>query len=178
MASLTLLGGCSAQMGDFPSLKQRPYEKESAQNMAPSTHSPAILSAQALAEVNNDLAAIKNDINEAQKMHQDAASLYDSKLNKGRAAVNAAQNARIGSEQWAVAQVELSRLDAARAGSVGALALCTSMIVRLDAVEVRAMAYADIMANILEQRGKCEQIAQNVAIQDKEVEGLFNKLSK
>lgn len=126
VAALVLpLAGCAA--GDYPSLDQRPAEREGAREtgtMAPATESaaPAAPVAPAPADLNARLAALLADTHAAHEAFLAARPA-------AAARVAAARDAAPASEPWAAATEAVSALAATRAPTVAALAT----LERLDA---------------------------------------------
>jgi PBP1b-binding outer membrane lipoprotein LpoB len=112
LATSLLLGGCSAAEGNFPSLSKRPYE----------TNEPIKEPDAAAEALTTALSAdLQAKVNALLARHQKANAAYQALLPATRQTANAASGAASGSEGWANANVQLSRLDAARADSIAAL---------------------------------------------------------
>jgi hypothetical protein len=107
-----LLGGCSLPDGEFPSLAKRPYETDNP--VAEPTAEPEQLSTKLPTELSASVDAMM-------ARHQKAESAFRAALGRTRQVAQSAAGAATGSESWAVAQVELSRLDTLRGDSVAAL---------------------------------------------------------
>lgn len=114
-----LLGGCSLPDGEFPSLAKRPYETENP--IAEPSTEPEHLSTTLPAE-------ITTLVDQMMVRHQKAESTFRAALGRTRQIAQSAAGAATGTESWAVAQVELSRLDSLRGDSVAALSDLDALI--------------------------------------------------
>jgi len=106
---LALLAGCAATQGPFPSLAPRAVERELSQEAVP-TPVPTV----------PEDPALRSRIAQLIGLAREGQSAFEAALGSARAAVAGAGAA--GSEGWTMAQVEISRLGAARAPTVNALA--------------------------------------------------------
>ncbi|HEY0447155.1 MAG TPA: hypothetical protein VGD19_11950 [Allosphingosinicella sp.] len=106
---LALLGGCASAGGDFPSLAPRAVERELAAER-PARAAPVVPDDPALA------ARLAELIGQARQ--GDAA--FEAALESARPAAAGAGAA--GSEGWIAAQMQISRVEAARVATVNALA--------------------------------------------------------
>ncbi|MGL5837054.1 MAG: hypothetical protein ACRCY3_00980 [Sphingorhabdus sp.] len=125
--------GCSLPQGDFPSLAKRPYE--TGDPIAEPPSQPRIVST-SLPD------ALRNPINALVARHETAEAAFRDALGATRRNAQAAAGSAVGSERWVSAQLELSRLEKKRAGSLDALA----EIDRLIAAERDKGADAGIIA--------------------------------
>ena len=107
-----LLGGCSLPDGEFPSLAKRSYETDNP--IAEPPTEPEQLTTTIPAE-------ITTLVDQMMMRHQKAESAFRGALIRTRQVAQNAAGSATGSESWAVAQVELSRLDSLRGDSVAAL---------------------------------------------------------
>ncbi len=154
-----ILSACAAPQGEFPSLLRRPYETN-APITAPlpsETAGPAMLSPELSAKANAITAR-----------HRAAQNAYRELLTPTAAAARDAAGAGVGSEAWVAAQLQVSRLDKARADSKAALAELDRLITaQLDADSQGSG--KDIAALLIEfQSG----IAADTAAQDAEIDRL------
>lgn len=154
--AILLLGGCSLPDGEFPSLAKRSYETGNpvAEPPAAAEQISTVLPAELTAKIENLLA-----------MHQKADSAFRNALGATRNAAQSAAGSAIGSESWAAAQVELSRLDVLRRDSVAAL----SDLDKLIALEREKGADSGLLSLLAQPQSR---IAQDVAAQSTEVESL------
>lgn len=114
-----LLGGCSLPDGEFPSLAKRPYETENP--IAEPSTEPEQLSTTLPAE-------ITMLVDQMMVRHQKAESAFRAALGRTRQIAQSSAGSATGTESWAVAQVELSRLDSLRGDSVAALSDLDALI--------------------------------------------------
>jgi hypothetical protein len=153
LVALPLLSGCAAQ-GPFPSLAPRAVERDLTGGSAPvgcpdigapapepppSTLPPANADPQLGARAAELLAA-------AQAGQADFAAA----LPTARAAAEGAGAA--GTESWVAAQLEISRLEAARARTVDALAELDALAIRRSDVPVSDEDYEAVLAAVEEVR--------------------------
>jgi hypothetical protein len=120
LIAAALLTGCATgDMADYPSLAQRPIERQANVPPAPVTASvPEPVSA-TLAEA---IRALASDADRGETAFQSA-------LGEARSAGAAGRGAAVGSEAWAQAQLALSRAEAARAPTTLALAELDRLLV-------------------------------------------------
>lgn len=141
LIAVALLTGCATgDMADYPSLAQRPIERQANVPPAPVTAPvPEPVSA-TLAEALRGLAA---DADRGEIAFQAA-------LVEAREAAETGRSAAVGSEAWAQAQLALSRAEAARAPTTLALAeLDRLMVVQGDAGDVAGLgAIAAVQARV------------------------------
>ncbi len=105
------IAGCSSISGNFPSLAKRPFE--SAQPSEEPINTP----------VESTLpVAIRAKIDVLGQRYDNAQSKFAAALPRVQSIAAQAQGAKMGGETWVNAQMELSRLDSARADAVAALA--------------------------------------------------------
>ncbi|RDV05944.1 hypothetical protein DXH95_00340 [Sphingorhabdus pulchriflava] len=155
-----LLGGCSLPDGEFPSLAKRPYETDN-----PVVEPPAE-SEQLSTALPEELAGL---VDQMMARHQRAESAFRGALGRTRQLVQSAAGSATGSESWAVAQVELSRLDSLRGDSVAALS-------DLDAL-ISAQREKGIDSGLLRLLDRPKSvIANDVAAQAAEIEALSRLL--
>lgn len=153
---LLAVGGCAtAPVGDYPSLARRPIERTA--TVAPSQPAapepPAAVSA-TLAEA---IRALGTDADRGE-------TAFRAALAEGQAVVAAGRGAAVGSEEWAVAERALSRIDAARAPTTLALAELDRLVVTqpespdLSVQQVRVATLAAAQAAII--RAMADGLAQ------------------
>lgn len=155
MAAL-LLAGCSLPKGEFPSLAKRPYETSDP------VSEPQAEPEQRTTSLPADIASA---VNRLLARHQKAESAFRSALGGVRNAAQAAAGSAIGSESWAVAQVELSRLDISRGDSVAAL----SELDKLIADQRERGADSGLLGLLAEPQSR---LAADVMAQTAEIEAL------
>ena len=114
-----LLGGCSLPDGEFPSLAKRSYETDNP--IAEPPTEPEQLTTTIPAE-------ITTLVDQMMMRHQKAESAFRGALVRTRQIAQSAAGSATGSESWAIAQVELSRLDSLRGDSVAALSDIDALI--------------------------------------------------
>lgn len=155
--ALLIAGGCSLPKGDFPSLAKRPYETE--RPIEEPAAAPEAVTTQLPAEMAASLAALES-------RHSRADAEFRSQLGRARQLAQAAAGAASGTESWAVAQVELSRLDAARADSLAALSEVDTLIAaQRDAgadpglLQLLGASQARIAGDVDSQRAEIERLA-------------------
>jgi hypothetical protein len=168
LISLTaIVSACAAPQGEFPSLMRRPYETNApiTAPLPPETAGPAMLSP-GLAAKANALSA----------RHRAANNTYRELLTPTAAAARSAAGAGVGSEAWVAAQLQVSRLDKARADSKAALAELDRLITaQLDADSQDNSQGSsqgsgkDIAALLMEFQA---DIATDTAAQDAEIDRL------
>jgi hypothetical protein len=160
LISLTaILSACAAPQGEFPSLMRRPYETNApiTAPLSPETAGPATLS--------SDLAATANAL---AARHRAAHNAYRELLTPTASAARGAAGTAVGSEAWVAAQLQVSRLDKARADSKAALAELDRLITaQLDAGANGTG--VDMGALLIEYQ---TPIAADTAAQDAEIERL------
>ena len=151
-----LLAGCSLPEGEFPSLAKRPYETSEPVSEPPAEPEQltTTLPANVAAAVNLLLAR-----------HQKAESAFRSNLGGVRKAAQSAAGSAIGSESWASAEVELSRLEVARGDSVAALAELDKLI----AEQREQGADSGLLGLLAEPQSR---VAADVGAQTAEIEAL------
>ncbi len=108
LAAASLIAGC-APSGDFPSLAVRPVERD----LAAAPERPAPPEAPADAQLTARIAELLAQVRQGE-------SAFRAALPDAERATRAAGGA--GTESWVAAQQEISRLEAARAPTVAALA--------------------------------------------------------
>jgi Meckel syndrome type 1 protein len=118
---LFVVGGCaSGPAGVYPSLQRRPIERTASVSPSqPATPEPPAPVSATLAEA---IRALGADADQGE-------AAFRAALTEGRAEVDAGRGAAVGSEQWAVAQRALSRIDTARAPTTLALAELDRLVV-------------------------------------------------
>lgn len=154
IAAATLTGCATGDMADYPSLAQRPIERQA--NVPPAPVTPPVpepISA-TLAEA---IRALASDADRGETAFQSA-------MGEARSTSAAGRGAAVGSEAWAQAQLALSRAEAARAPTTLALAeLDRLLVVQGDAGDV-----AGLDAIATEQA----RVAALVTVQDRVLAGL------
>ena len=124
LIAATALAGCATgDMADYPSLAQRPIERQATVPPAPATAPVPQLVSATLAEA---IRALASDADRGETAFRTA-------LGEARSAGATGRGAAVGSEAWAQAQLALSRAEAARAPTTLALAeLDRLMVVQGD----------------------------------------------
>ena len=118
---LAMLAGCAtAPAGDYPSLERRVVERSA--TVAPSQPAAPAPPPPVSATLAEAIRALGADADRGE-------AAFRSALEENRGAVNAGRGAAVGSEEWAVAQRALSRIDAARAPATLALAELDRLVV-------------------------------------------------
>ena len=153
LLALPLVGGCAAQ-GTFPSLAPRAVERDltggSAPAGCPDIRAPAAdptLAAPPPVNPDPQLGARTAELLAAARAGQ---ADFAGALPQARAAAERAGT--VGSESWVAAQLEISRLEAARARSVDALAELDSLAIRRSGVPVSEEDYQAVLAAAQEVR--------------------------
>ena len=151
LIAVSPLGAC-AEQGDFPSLLPRPHELQKGAPEAPPDPVPAVAAQDA--ELAARITALLGQAQEGEQAFQ---------AGREAAAAAIAQAGAAGSESWIVAQQALSRLEAARAPTVTALAELDALaLARTDGAEVDLAAIAAAV----------EQVGAIAAAQRAEIERL------
>ncbi|HMT41088.1 MAG TPA: hypothetical protein PKC48_00320 [Sphingorhabdus sp.] len=154
--AVLLLAGCSLPEGEFPSLAKRSYE--TSEPVGEPSAEPEQLTTSIPADVDAS-------VNLLLARHQKAESAFRSALGGVRKAAQSAAGSAIGSESWASAEVELSRLDVARGDSVAALAEMDKLI----ADQRERGADSGLLGLLAEPQSR---LAADVAAQTAEIEAL------
>ncbi len=149
--------GCAAvDQGSFPSLAQRAVERQ-ASSVASQPATPPI-PAPATATVEQAIRGLAQDANGGETAFRAALTL-------NRESVLAGRGASMGSEGWAVAERALSRIDAARAPTLFALAELdrlvitqadagnSSAVAALSAEQARVAALSEAQRSLLQELG-------------------------
>ena len=153
LVALPLLGGCAAQ-GPFPSLAPRAVERDLTGGSAPVGCPDVAADAPAPAP------ATPPPVNLDPQLGARAAELlgaaragqadFAAALPQARATAEGAGAA--GTESWVAAQLEISRLEAARARTVDALAELDALAIRRSSVPVSEEDYQAVLAATEEVR--------------------------
>lgn len=123
IAAAALAGCATGDMADYPSLAQRPIERQA---NVPPTPEIMVVPGRITATLFEALRALAADADRGEMAFQAA-------LGEARSASVAGRGAAVGSEAWAQAQLALSRAEAARAPTTFALAeLDRLMVVQGD----------------------------------------------
>lgn len=167
-----LLSACAGQVdGEVPSLAKRPYEL-TPQQIAELASSPLELQAGDDGERAGPAPvlppATAERMNAALAQHQSGSAAFARELPAARPAIAAGRGAAVGSENWVVAQMALTRLDSARAPSVAALAALDT----LHAETVSALG----VNNARRIDDARVQVARDVAEQNRVVADLGSQL--
>lgn len=118
---LLTIGGCAAAPnGAYPSLERRPIERTA--TVAPSEPAAPEPPAPVSATLAEAIRALGADADRGETAFRAALAEYQAIVTVGRGAA-------VGSEEWAVAQRALSRIDAARAPATLALAELDRLVV-------------------------------------------------
>jgi Meckel syndrome type 1 protein len=118
---LLVVSGCaSSSTGDYPSLQRRPIERTA--TVAPSQPAAPELPSPISATLAEAIRSLGADADRGEVAFRQA-------LSENQGAVAQGRGAPVGSEEWAVAQRALSRIDAARAASTLALAELDRLVV-------------------------------------------------
>ena len=107
------LGACSLPEGEFPSLAKRP--NETTEPVAEPASEPQILSTRLPDSLRTQLERLLGK-------HETADSAFRAALPAARQTAQSAAGSASGSENWVVAQMEVSRLEEKRSDSLSALA--------------------------------------------------------
>ena len=142
-AMLPLIGACAAQ-GPFPSLAPRAVERDLAGGSAPAG-CPDFPEAEPSAS-----APTPPIVNPDPRLGARAADFAEA-LPAARAAAESA--GAVGTEGWIAAQQEISRLEAARARTVDALAELDALAISRSGVPVGEADYQAVLAAAEEVRG-------------------------
>ena len=156
------LSGCAMQKGDFPSLQKRPYEDE-----------PVMVESPVPAPVDSSLPAdLQRELNAAVAQSGAAHDQFLTRLPVVKRSVDAARGARLSSESWVVAQMELAALEMQRSPSVEAMADIDALFLRqLERETVEGQSGGTtIIAN---QR---DAVQAQVDRQQSEIEAMKNRL--
>lgn len=159
MAVTSFLGGCASPDGEFPSLARRPYETDDP------ISEPENVAQQIATSIPPALAG---RIAQLEARHEKAQAAYQKALPATQSVATRSAGAATGSEAWANANVQISRLDYARADSV-------KVVGEIDAL-VSAQREADsesgdpAVAPLMEKQQKA--IADDVERQDSEINRL------
>ena len=135
-ATVLLLGGCAVE-GGFPSLAQRPVEREVAVD---DPVRPAV-------DVPSDV-ELRGRIAELRRQAAEGERSFEAMLGPADAAIAAAGAA--GSESWIEAQQALSRLEASRAATTQALAELDRLVVVRAEIATSSEDFAAIESAIAE----------------------------
>ncbi len=169
--ALLLLSACAGEVaGEVPSLTKRPYEL-SPEQVAALANAPldgagdnGLRDGPAPALPPATEAAMEAALAD----HRAGQSAFARDLAPARSAIAAARGATVGSENWVVAQMALTRLDSARAPSMAALGALDS----LYAQTVSALGVNN--ARLLEDAR--QSVARDVFEQNREVAALGAQL--
>jgi hypothetical protein len=125
MTSILLLSGCSTPEGTFPSLAKRPFETQTAapDPIPEPVPAPTILPT-----------AVAAKVDVLMTRHKKAQAAYNAVLPQVQNIARNAANSPLGSEAWVNAQLEVSRLDKARADSVAAQGEFDQLVIEQDDV--------------------------------------------
>jgi hypothetical protein len=153
LAALPLLAACAAQ-GPFPSLAPRAVERDfkggSAPADCPDTADVDTATAEAPAPPVDPDPQLGARVSELLAAARGGQSDFAEALPRARAAAQSA--GAIGSETWIAAQQEISRLEAARARTVDALAELDALAIRRSDEAVSEADYRSILAAAEEVR--------------------------
>lgn len=130
LCALMLLPACAGEVaGEVPSLAKRPYEltPEQVEALANAPLDGVGDSGLRDGPVPPLPPATANAMEAALADHQRANQAFTLELPATRSAITAARGAVVGSENWVVAQMALTRLDSARAPSLAALGALDSL---------------------------------------------------
>jgi hypothetical protein len=167
--SLTLLclSGCSTVEGAFPSLAKRPFETESAvQATLPQSSKVNAQIADSLPE------GLQIRVDGLMSRASQAQTDFDSALPGVRSIAASASGAVQGGENWVIAQMEVSRLDALRSDSVAALAELDGLISQSSDDEAKGSAIL-ITPLLLEHRLR---LAPMIDAQEEELDRLARQI--
>ena len=114
LSTVLMLGACATDKGEYPSLARRPAERLTASFDAPPAPELVVLPAPPTA-VTGQLGGLVGAA-------QAADAKFRAREPRARSTVNAAGNARMGSESWGTASIAVAQLEAARAEAMLALA--------------------------------------------------------
>ncbi len=179
----SIVSGCAGTLVDPPSLNKRPFEitleEMRAQAKSENITKNPFQVAQALSD-DALMSRLDADIVALWKRHKQADAVFSKDKDNIRDKVNNARGAAFGSENWAAAQVVLSRLDRLRAPSVQILGqIDTRLIDMLDnrsAIEESNRAsYDEGLANLAQLQ---ERIASDVTKQSRFIERLDQNLAQ
>lgn len=131
-ASTLVLSACAAEQGSFPSLARRPAERIA--ETPPAPHEQPV-------PVPPDPALIAR-IEVLETMARAADARFRARTAQARALISAAAGAPIASEEWSVATIALSELEAARSEAMIALAEIDSLHARAVIEETDSAALA------------------------------------
>lgn len=162
---LSLLGACSTPEGDFPSLAKRPYESDD----------PIAEPVDTGAQIATSLpAALASQVAALEARHRTAQAAYEKMLPAVQGVVSRSAGAAVGSEGWADANVQLSRLDYARADSVKVVGEMDELVTQQRNSD--SLSGDPQTAPLLEARQQA--IASDVEKQDAEINRLSAMLSE
>lgn len=155
----SLLAACSTPEGDFPSLAKRPYESNDP------IEEPVDEGAQVAASLPASLAAQMADL---EARHRAAQAAFERMLPSVRAVATRSSGAATGSEAWANANVQLTRLDYARADSLKVVGEFDALVSKQR--DADSTSGQPMIAPLMEIRQKA--IADDVEKQDAEIDRL------
>lgn len=143
LAALAVLGSAeavTAQTRSFPSLQRRSVESR---DRDAEVAARVRQQAQAVETAAPDEALVRTVADLAGRSAT-AARTFDNRFAAGQASVAAARGAAVGSENWVVAQQEISALDSARYDCVAALATLDTLYVERANAPDEARSLADV----------------------------------
>ena len=155
----SLLAACSTPEGDFPSLAKRPYETSDPIE-EPSDSAPQVAAALP--------PAAAAQIADLEARHRAAQSAFEKMLPSVRAVATRSAGAATGSEAWANANVQLTRLDYARADSVKVVGEFDALVSKQR--ETDSSSGQPMVAPLMEARQQA--VAADVERQDAEIDRL------
>lgn len=120
-AALALSGCATGDVADYPSLAQRPVERQA--NVPPAPTAVVAVPEPVSATLAEAIRALAGDADRGEAAFQSA-------LGEARTVAGAGRGAAVGSEAWAQAQMSVSRLEAARGPTTLALAELDRLVVQ------------------------------------------------
>ena len=110
LSTVLMLGACATSKGEYPSLERRPAERLTASFDAPPAPEVVVLPAPP--------AAVTGQLGGLVGAAQAADAKFRTREPRARSTVNAAGNAKMGSESWGTATIAVAELEAARAATM------------------------------------------------------------
>lgn len=173
LVSLLALSACGGTLVDAPSLNKRAFEislEEMRAQASPDTIANDSILLSDTIDRNLIGNGLSDDAMEIWQSHNTADANFAAQSSKAQAIVRKAKGAAFGSDNWSIAQVEISRLERARAPSLKSLSA-------LDKIIFTRLENKEANANI-DQLLQLQQFVQSdVKTQSRFIDNLSNALA-